>query len=81
MTHIRRIRLPLPIIDNNNAAAEIREAGMNGLSMNRLCFDTGIDQSRILQGMERGDFTLAELTRIQTTIGSWMRENNIRQAC
>lgn len=61
-------------LTNNNAAGEIRQARMEGLSTNRLCFETGIALERINAGMRDQDFSLSELMRITTCLKSHYRE-------
>ncbi len=71
------------ILTNNNAAGEIRQAGMDGLTTRRITADSGIDFARINSGMRDQDFTLNELVSLTTCLKRFYRDlkNAQKRAC
>lgn len=60
-------------LTNQTAPGEIRQAMMDGMTMNRLTSETAIDFVRINQGMRDNDFSRKELDEIGNSIFRWRK--------
>lgn len=57
-----------------NSPGEIRLAIRNGLSVNRLCRESGIDLQTLNRQLNGDTFSIGDLVKINRVIRDWKRE-------